>query len=169
MTPPTIAEPQKLRQIVDQLIVSYWMEIETVQNYLACSVNPDGVRATEIKESLENDIQEELGHAQQIAQRIHTLGGTVPGSKDFNAGQDALQPPKDSTDVLSIIKGVIEAEDSAIEQYRKLIELTEGSDWVTQDMVIALMRDEQQHRREFVGYLAEYDKELAKKLESPGL
>jgi len=71
--------------------------------------------------------------------------------------------------VLSIVKGVIEAEDSAIEQYRKIIELTEGSDRVTQDMVIALMRDEQQHRREFVGYLAEYDKELAKKLESPSL
>jgi len=94
VTTSTIAEPQKVSQIVDELVVSYWMEIETVQNYLACSVNPDGVRATEIKESLEQDIQEELGHAQQIAQRIHTLGGTVPGSKDFKAGQDALQPPR---------------------------------------------------------------------------
>jgi acyl-coenzyme A thioesterase PaaI-like protein len=29
---------------------AYWMEIETVMSYLANSVNPDGVRAQEIKE-----------------------------------------------------------------------------------------------------------------------
>ena len=43
------------------------MEIETVMSYIANSVNPDGVRAQEIKESLAQDITEELGHAQQFA------------------------------------------------------------------------------------------------------
>ena len=33
---------------------AYWMEIETVMSYIANSVNPDGVRAQEIKESLES-------------------------------------------------------------------------------------------------------------------
>ncbi len=167
MSSHTVAQPEKVNQIIEELTVSYWMELETVQNYIANSVNPDGIRAKEIKESLEKDIQEELGHAQQLAQRINTLGGTVPGSKEFRAGQDSLQPPEDSTDVVSIIKGVIEAEDGAIQQYRKIIELTEGADYATQDMAIALMADEQQHRREFVGYLYEYDKDLAKSLEDP--
>ena len=62
---------------------AYWMEIETVMSYVANSVNPDGVRASEIKESLEQDITEELGHAQQFAARIKELYGVVPGSKAF--------------------------------------------------------------------------------------
>ena len=56
------------------------MEIETVMNYITNSVNPDGVRAQEIIESLQ-DVQEELGHAQQFATRIKELYGVVPGSR----------------------------------------------------------------------------------------
>ena len=73
---------------------AYWMEIETVMSYVANSVNPDGVRAQEIKESLAADITEELGHAQQFAARIKELYGVVPGSKQFSAEQDYLQPPE---------------------------------------------------------------------------
>ena len=58
---------------------AYWMEIETVMSYIANSINPDGVRAQEIIESLQEDIQEELGHAQQFAARIKELYGVVPG------------------------------------------------------------------------------------------
>ena len=60
-------------QIVELLERAYWMEIETVMSYIAGSINPDGVRAQEIKESLEQDITEELGHAQRFARRIKEL------------------------------------------------------------------------------------------------
>jgi bacterioferritin len=108
----------RTQQIIDELVVAYWAEIETVQNYLANSSNLDGVRAEEIKKSLAADITEEIGHAQQLAGRIRVLGGTVPGSKQFKATQDTLQPPADSTDVVSVIKGVMDAEEGAIAQYR---------------------------------------------------
>ena len=64
-------------QIVALLTTAYWMEIETVMSYMANSVNPDGVRAQEIKESLAEDIQEELGHAQRFAERIKELVALV--------------------------------------------------------------------------------------------
>ena len=133
------------------------MEMETVQNYLANSVNLDGVRAEEIKKSLAADITAELGHAQQIAGRIRVLGGVVPGSMEFKAEQASLQPPAKSTDVVTVIRGVIEAEEGAIAQYRRLIELTDGVDYPTQDMCITLLADEQDHRREFLGFLKEYE------------
>jgi bacterioferritin len=79
-------------EIIQALKKAYWMEVETVMNYITNSVNPDGVRAQEIIESLQADVQEELGHAQQFATRIKELYGVVPGSKDFTAEQDALQP-----------------------------------------------------------------------------
>lgn len=147
---------ERREEIVALLTKAYWLEIETVMSYIANSVNPDGVRAQEIVESLRQDIQEELGHAQQFATRIKELYGVVPGSMEFAAGQNYLQPPEHQTDVVHIVKGVIEAETGAIEHYNRLIEATEGIDPVTNDMAIAILRDEEGHRRLFEGFLREY-------------
>jgi bacterioferritin len=102
--------------IIRLLTKAYWMEVETVINYLANSVNPDGVRAQEIIESLGQDVEEELGHA-------------------------------------------LEAERAAIKFYNEIIEAANEVDWVTQDMVIGILRDEQAHLRLFEGFLREYAKE----------
>jgi bacterioferritin len=150
---------QQREELIGLLRKAYWMEIETVMSYIANSINPDGVRAQEIIESLQQDIQEELGHAQQFAQRIKELYGVVPGSMEFTPEQSYLQPPEHQTDIVHVIKGVIEAETGAIEHYNRVIEFTDGVDWVTQDMVIAILRDEEGHRRLFEGYLREYEAE----------
>ncbi len=101
---------------------------------IANSINPDGVRAQEVIESLQEDIEEELGHAQQFAHRIKELYGVV-------------------------IRGVIEAEVSAIEHYNRIIDFCERKDPVTQDMVITILHDEEGHRRLFEGFLREYQAE----------
>jgi bacterioferritin len=152
-------QTEKREQIIELLTKAYWMEIETVMSYIANSVNPDGVRAQEIKESLEEDIQEELGHAQQFAQRIKELYGVVPGSESFSAEQSYLQPPEQQTDVVHVVRGVIEAETGAIEHYTKIVEMTDQVDPVTNDMVIDILHDEQGHRRLFEGFLREYEAE----------
>jgi bacterioferritin len=147
----------KRDEIIEMLRKAYWMEIETVMSYLANSVNPDGVRAEEIKESLEQDIAEELGHAKRFAQRIKELYGIVPGSEDFSAEQSYLQPPGEQVDIVHVIRGVIEAETGAIEHYTQIVEATDQVDPVTNDMVIDILRDEQGHRRLFEGFLREYE------------
>jgi bacterioferritin len=146
-------------EIVQMLQHAYWMEIETVMSYLANSVNPDGVRAQEIKESLAEDIQEELGHAQRFAERIKELWGVVPGSEEFQPEQSYLQPPEHQTDVVHVVRGVIEAEAGAIEHYNRIIERSDGVDPVTQDMVTGILHDEEGHRRLFEGFLREYQAE----------
>lgn len=144
--------------IIDGLVKAYWMEIETVQNYLANSVNLDGVRAEEIKASLGGDVNEELTHAQSFARRIKEIGGTVPGSLAFKAEQKSLQPPAKSTDVVSVIRGVIEAEEGAIAHYKALIKVCEEhSDYVTADLLTTVLADEEGHRRQFIGFLKEYE------------
>ena len=149
----------KREEIIELLKTAYFMELETVMSYVTNSINPDGVRAQEIKESLEEDIQEELGHAQQFAERIKELYGVVPGSMEFKATQPFLQPPEEQTDIVHVIKGVIEAETGAIEHYTRIVEETDEVDLVTQDMVIDILRDEQGHRRLFEGFLREYEAE----------
>jgi len=144
-------------EIVGLLKQAYFAELETVINYVTNSTNPDGLRAMEVKESLAVDVQEELGHAQQFAARIKELYGVVPSSVDFEVKQQALAPPEDQTDLVHVINGVIEAETSAIELYNHIIEVTEGVDPVTNDMIIAILRDEEGHRRLFEGFLRELE------------
>jgi bacterioferritin len=153
------ANSEAREHVVELLTKAYWMEIETVMSYIAASVNLDGVRAMEIKESLAEDVQEELGHAHKFAARIKELYGVVPGSEAFAPEQRFLQPPEEQTDVVHVIRGVIEAEAGAIDHYTRIVEETEGVDPVTQDMVIDILRDEQGHRRLFEGFLREYELE----------
>lgn len=148
---------ERRERVVELLEKAYWMEIETVMSYIANSVNPDGVRAQEVKESLQQDIQEELGHAQRFADRIKELYGVVPGSERFSAEQSYLQPPADQVDIAHVIKGVIAAERGAIEHYSRIVEETESIDPVTNDMVIEILQDEQGHLRLFEGFLREYE------------
>jgi bacterioferritin len=144
--------------IVRELAVAYAMELETVQNYIANSVHLDGVRSEVVKKALAADVQTEVMHAQQLAQRIKTIGGRVPGSMDNARGQKYLQPPADPTDIVAVIRGVIEAEEAAIAQYNKIIRISDGRDYVTQDLCIQILSGEEDHRREFMGFLREYEK-----------
>ncbi|MGD9694293.1 MAG: ferritin-like domain-containing protein [Thermoleophilia bacterium] len=147
----------KRAEIVELLTRAYWMEMETVMSYVAASANLDGIRAAEIAESLGEDADEELGHARRFAERIKDLYGTAPGSADFTAEQTFLQPPADATDVVTVIRGVIEAESGAIEHYLRIIEACDGVDWATQDMVIEILRDEEGHLRQFERFLREFE------------
>jgi bacterioferritin len=143
------------KQIVDLLCTAYNMELETVANYIANSTHLDGIRAKHIKDSLAEDITEELGHAQELAKRIKVLDGRVPGSMALKMTQKSLQPPANPLNVKAVIKGVIAAEKGAIEHYQAIIEATDGIDPVTQDLCTTLKGDEEEHLRLFKGFLSE--------------
>jgi len=81
-------------EVTRLLTVAYGDEIETVMNYLTNSIVLDGVRAEEIKESLDADIDEELNHARMLGQRLKQLDERPPASADFEVHQDSLQPPR---------------------------------------------------------------------------
>src|SRR3954462_1845379 len=158
VTMPIIRDEKKRTEIIAMLTKAYWMEIETVMSYIANSVNLDGVRAEEIKKSLAQDITDEIGHAQLFGKRIKELYGKVPGSFEFKAEQRSLQPPSESTDVVSVIKGVIEAEQGAIDHYTNIIRACQEVDYVTADMGTKILADEEGNLREFEGFLKEYEK-----------
>lgn len=139
--------------ITDLLKEAYAAELETVQNYLANSVWLDGLGAREVAESLAEDVTEELGHATKLAHRLKQLGVCPPGSLELGRTQKSLQPPKDSTDVRSVVKGVLDAENAAIALYQSLIKACDGKDHVTQDLAIEILSDEEGHRCLFEGFL----------------
>jgi len=146
-------------RVIELLKQAYGDEIETVMNYQTNAIILDGVRAEEIKESLQTDIQEELGHSEQLGRRLKQLDARPPGSAEFTARQGSLQPPEDSTNVLSVIEGVLDAEEDAIATYRELVEAAEAAgDPVTEDLAVTVLADEEAHRTEFRGFKKEYQK-----------
>ena len=143
--------------VITLLRKAYGDEIETVMNYQTNAIVLDGVRAEEIKESLQADVQEELTHAEQLGQRLKQLDARPLGSGEFTARQDSLQPPEDSTDVLAVIRGVLDAEEDAIATYQNLIDAAaDANDPVTEDLAVTLLADEEAHRTEFRGFEKEY-------------
>jgi bacterioferritin len=144
-------------RVIDLLRKGYRDEIETVMNYQTNAIVLDGVRAEEIKASLQQDITEELSHAEQLGQRLKQLDARPPSSMEFTAQQESLQPPEDSTDVLAVINGVLDAERDAIATYRDLVDAArEANDPVTEDLAVTILADEEAHRTEFRGFQKEY-------------
>ncbi|NHN40812.1 rubrerythrin [Halorubellus sp. JP-L1] len=145
------------QEVVRLLKKAYQDEIETVMNYQTNAIVLDGVRAEEIKESLQTDVQEELGHSRQLGERLKQLDEAPPGSAEFESTQDSLQPPEDSTNVIQVIEGVLEAEEDAISTYRALVDAAEeNDDPVTEDLAVTILADEEAHRSEFRGFRKEY-------------
>ena len=143
----------KDHQILGLLERAYAAEHETVENYLANSVWLDGLRAEEIKQALAQDVSDELGHAQRLAHRMKELHHCPPGSMKLERTQKQLQPPADPTDMIGVVRGVVAYETEAIDLYNEIIRQCEGQDYVTQDMAIHLLADEEKHRTLFEGFL----------------
>ncbi len=157
-----------MKAVTDILRSAYASEIETVQNYLALSVALDGITAEEVKERLGEDILEELGHAKALAQRLKEKGEIPPGSLEVkeHLQQTSLQPPANTTDVASVVKGVVQAEEDAIALYQELFHAAESEgDMVTQDLAVNILTDEEKHRALFAGF----EKALTASGAGPGL
>ena len=70
--------------VVAGLTKAYWMEIETVQNYIANSVNLDGVRAEQVKTALGADVAVQVdGHS-----RPHRDGAALPSNSRYSPRVD---------------------------------------------------------------------------------
>jgi bacterioferritin len=142
------------QEIVRRLKKSYAMELESVENYLANSIHMEGPPAEQLKNALEHAVGSELRHARRLAKRIKILEGSVPGSFDLPRDQSYLQPPTDSQDYMSVVRGALTATESAIANYQATIQITENLDYVTQDLLIELLAEEQQQRARFNQLLA---------------
>jgi bacterioferritin len=145
----------KTKEIIAELKKSYAIELETMQNYLANSIDLEGTGAELVRKSLEDEITLKLKHARRLAKRINVLGGRLPGSLALPRDQVVLQPPSDNADVMAVVRGVLGANEISISQYQKIIRLTEGLDYITQDLVIDLLSDEREHRRLFLSFLTQ--------------
>lgn len=84
-----------------------------------------------------------LAHAPFIKKPHASLG--------LERTQKLLQPPGDSTDRLSTVRGSLETDNDAIALYRKLVKACGDTDCVTQDLAVEILAGEEEHRWLFEG------------------
>jgi ferritin-like protein len=140
-------------EVAAELKLAYAAEIEVIQNYLANAINLEGPRAEAIKELLDGGVQTALAHARRLAKRIKALDGRVPGSRELPRLQNDLQPPVDNNGVDSVLLDAIRSEDAVIAQYERIIQLCDGHDFVSLDLVIELLVDERERRQRLLAFL----------------
>jgi bacterioferritin len=157
--PPGVEQEDDRRAIVELLIRAYWMEIETVMNYLAASISQDGARAAAVRAALAQGIDEEVEHTRALGRRILELNRVLPGEHGLARGAgggEYPQAPDRPVDVRAIIESVVATELSAIRLYTRIMRATVAIDKDTNALARDILRDERRHLRVFEGYLRDW-------------
>lgn len=152
---------EQREQLVEMLTKAYWMEIETVMNYLAASISQPGAHTLAVRTALREGVEEEVGHARALGRRIQELHGVVPGVSASTGDEDGPKPFSSPTDLATMLEAVVAAETSAIRHYMQIMRVTRQVDQDTNDVVLEILRDEQRHLRLFEDFLKEFSAQAA--------
>ncbi len=128
-------------------------EITCVLRYRRHYFTVDGVTSPAIKEEFLVHANEELAHADKIAERIVQLGG----EPDLNPATLHVRSHADydeSTTLNAMIKANLIAERVAIETYRQMVQLIGDQDPTTKGMLEQILAQEEEHADELKDWLA---------------
>ena len=128
-------------------------ELTCVLRYRRHHFTAEGLASPKIAEEFLVHANEELAHADRLAERIVQLGG----SPDFNPkglAQRSHADYDDSTDLNAMIKANLIAERVAVEGYRQMIDLIGSKDSTTRRLLEDILADEEEHADELSDWLA---------------
>jgi bacterioferritin len=147
------AEVEKILKLLNKAFADEWLAY--YQYWLGAQVAEGMLRGPVASEFMEH-ANEELKHAQMIADRVIQLGGKLPISpedwyQESNCGYDA---PK-KHDLVSLLKQNIQGERCAIGVYNNLIKATKDKDEITYQMAFEILKDEIEHENDLETLLAD--------------
>jgi len=127
-------------------------EITCVLRYRRHYFTVDGVASPAIKEEFLVHANEELAHADAIAERIVQLGGE-PDLNPATLGERSHADYDESSSLGAMIESNLIAERVAIETYRQMIRLIGDKDPTTKCMLEQVLADEEEHADELKDWL----------------
>jgi bacterioferritin len=139
------------KAIIGQLNKLLAMELAGVNRYLHHSFMVFGLSRTPIVAYLRTQSTESLAHATALGEKIVALGGH-PAVKI----EARWEPEKHS--VREMLELNRDAEREALEGYVRLLKMLSKADVALEEMVRALIREEQEHLEELEKYLRETGK-----------
>ena len=139
-------------QVIKLLNGALATELTCVLRYRRHHFTADGVSSPKIAEEFMVHANEELGHADRIAERIVQLGGEPEFSPQglLERGHADYDEPKD---LASMIRSNLVAERVAVEAYRQMIALIGDKDSTTRRMLEDILADEEEHADELKDWL----------------
>lgn len=147
-----------LDKLLDLLVRNAAAELTTYYYYTILRANLIGLKGEGIKEIAETARIEDRNHFEALIPRIYELGGKLPESMvDFH-NLSACPPaslPEDPTDVMAILKVLVNAERCAVAGYTEICNMTAGKDHRTYDLVLAILNEEIEHESWFSEFLGE--------------
>jgi len=128
-------------QLLSMLNEAIARELQVSIQYMWHHVMATGMHSPEIKDRLKTIAIEEMGHAEEIAERLDYLGG-VPTTKPA--------PIKVGGSLREILQDDLTAEQEAIALYRQIIKRAmEEEDYTTKRLFERVLADEEEHADEF--------------------
>lgn len=128
-------------------------ELVCVLRYRRHHFTADGLASPKIAEEFLVHANEELAHADRLAERIVQLGG----SPDFSPNRLLARSHADydeSSSLESMLKANLVAERVACESYRQMIQLVGDKDSTTRRLLEDILADEEEHADELKDWLA---------------
>jgi bacterioferritin len=122
-------------------------ELVCVLQYKRHSFIADSLGMPKIAKEFLGYANEELLHADQLAQRIVQLGGQ-PDFSPFSLIQHSHAAYDDSVDLKAMIRANLIAENAMIDNYCKILTLIGDSDLTTRRLVENMLIDEMEHAEE---------------------
>jgi len=127
-------------------------ELVCVLRYRRHHFTADGLDSPKIAEEFMVHANEELGHADRLAERIVQLGG----KPDFNPKgllDRSHADYDDSSDLNAMIRSNLVSERIAVESYRQMIEMIGDKDSTTRRLLEDILADEEEHADELSDWL----------------
>jgi bacterioferritin len=128
-------------------------ELVCVLRYRRHYYTADGIASPKIAEEFMVHANDELRHADRIAERIVQLGGE-PDFDPRTLLERSHADYDESRDLTAMIKANLVAERVAVESYRQMIELVAEKDSTTRRMLEDILADEEEHADELKDWLA---------------
>lgn len=131
---------QKKKELIEGLNLDLSHEYGAVVQYTYSAAVVSGLYRASLKPAFEAEIEDELGHAQYLSEKIKALGGTPTVEVAKNP-----QP----TEVEDLLKAALKAETATIERYEKRKEQAEELGYT--ELVVKLddlIADETGHKEE---------------------
>ena len=147
-----------LDKLVELLIKNASAELTTFYYYTILRANLIGLEGEGVKEIAETARIEDRNHFEALVPRIYELGGKLPDDMKVFHDMSACPPaslPKDPTNVMEILKVLVNAERCAVRGYTELCHMTAGKDHRTYDLVLAILNEEIEHESWFSEFLGE--------------
>ncbi|MBN1216841.1 MAG: ferritin-like domain-containing protein [Candidatus Lokiarchaeota archaeon] len=136
----------ELIDLLNEALADEWLAV--YQYWVGAKIAEGRMRPNIVKE-LEEHQNDELKHANMLADRIVQLGGTpLLHPKDLLEKSGCGYKTPSNSNTVELLKQNIEGEQCAIMAYKKILDKIIGKDSITMNMIRKIMEDEVEHEQD---------------------